>query len=98
MRCKRAEKKTAALRSGCVTGKDDSHQSDTLQPLRRTGRLTEGCSEALPKRFESFSFFDQEIAKDNSSAFLNETAGDTCSNSSGTPGYDGNLVFQSESG
>jgi hypothetical protein len=42
MRRKKVEKKIAAWRSGCVTGKDDRRW------LRRSGSLTEGCSEALP--------------------------------------------------
>jgi hypothetical protein len=44
--------------------------------------------------FESFSFFVQEITKDNSSAFLNETPDNACSDSSGAAGNDSNLVVK----
>ena len=48
--------------------------------------------------FETFPFFMQQIAKNNSGSFLNETPDDACSYSSGTAGNDSNLIFQSESG
>jgi hypothetical protein len=44
--------------------------------------------------FESFSFFVQEITKDNSSAFLNETPDNACSDSSGAAGNDSNLIVK----
>jgi hypothetical protein len=43
--------------------------------------------------FESFSLFVQEIAKDNSGTFLNDTSDDARSYSSGTASNDSNLIL-----
>ena len=43
--------------------------------------------------FERLAFISQEIAKNNSGTFLNETSDDACSYSSGAAGNDSDLDF-----